>query len=84
VRVAAFQFEKRSQLFIRVHNETLSVAAMCIGNKDYSPLCGHACDATPTPTGFAEIIGDYFPVLHTGTVSLLIVLGHLRCSFVHF
>jgi len=26
------------QLFIRVHNETLSVAAMCVGNPDCSPL----------------------------------------------
>ena len=32
-----FQFEKRSQLFIRTHNETLSVAAMCICNQDRSP-----------------------------------------------
>jgi hypothetical protein len=26
----SFKFEKRSQLFIRTQNETLSVAAMCI------------------------------------------------------
>jgi hypothetical protein len=32
-----FKFDKRSQLFIRSHNETLSVAAMCVGNKDRSP-----------------------------------------------
>jgi hypothetical protein len=22
------------------------------------------CDAVPTPTGFAEIVSDYFPILH--------------------
>jgi hypothetical protein len=33
-----FQFYKRSQFFIRVHNETLSVVAMCVGNKDRSPV----------------------------------------------
>jgi len=36
-----FQFHKRSQLFIRVHNETLSVA-MRIDNKDRSGF-----DASP-------------------------------------
>jgi hypothetical protein len=29
-----FQFQKRSQLFIRAHNETLSVVAMCVDNPD--------------------------------------------------
>jgi len=33
-----FQFQKRSQLFIGTHNETLSVAAMRVRNPDYSPL----------------------------------------------
>jgi hypothetical protein len=33
-----FEFEKRSQLFIRVHNETLSVAAMRVNNPDCSTL----------------------------------------------
>jgi hypothetical protein len=33
-----FEFYKRSQLFIRVHTETLSVAAMCVSNPDRSPL----------------------------------------------
>jgi hypothetical protein len=32
-----FQFKKRRQLFIRVHNETLSVVAMCVGNEDCLP-----------------------------------------------
>jgi hypothetical protein len=31
-----FQFQKRGQLFIRVHNETLSIAAMCVGDPDRS------------------------------------------------
>ena len=29
-----FQFNKRSQLFIRTHNETLSIVAMHISNED--------------------------------------------------
>jgi hypothetical protein len=33
-----FKFEKRSQLFIRANNETLSVAAMRISNPDCSPV----------------------------------------------
>jgi hypothetical protein len=31
-----FEFQKRSQLFIGVHNETLSVVAVCINNPDRS------------------------------------------------
>jgi hypothetical protein len=33
-----FQFQKPSQLFIRSHNETLSIAAMCVCNPDRSPV----------------------------------------------
>jgi len=31
-------FQKRSQLFIRPHNETLSIVAMCVSNPDCSPV----------------------------------------------
>jgi hypothetical protein len=33
-----FQFQKRSPLLIRVHNETLSIVAMRINNPDCSPF----------------------------------------------
>jgi|SRR5262245_34475372 len=33
-----FQFQKRSQFFIRTHNETLAVVAVCVSNPDCSPL----------------------------------------------
>jgi len=33
-----FKFNKRSQLFIRTHDETLSVAAMRVSNPDRSPV----------------------------------------------
>jgi hypothetical protein len=33
-----FKFQKRSQLFICVHNETLSVAAVRVSNPDRSPV----------------------------------------------
>jgi hypothetical protein len=36
-----FEFDKRSQLFIRVHNEPLSVAAMRVGNEDRLPALFH-------------------------------------------
>src|SRR5438128_293571 len=36
-----FDFDKRSQLFIRTHNETLSVVAMRVSNPDYSPARIH-------------------------------------------
>ncbi len=34
IRIAGFKFHKRRQLFIRSHNETLSVATMCVCNPD--------------------------------------------------
>jgi hypothetical protein len=33
-----FEFQKRCQLFICVHNETLSVVAMRVNNPDRSPV----------------------------------------------
>jgi hypothetical protein len=33
-----FQFQKCSELFIRTHDEMLSVAAMRVSNPDRSPL----------------------------------------------
>jgi hypothetical protein len=33
---ARFKFDKRSQLFIRTHNETLFIIAMCVNNEDRS------------------------------------------------
>jgi len=32
-----FEFQKRSQFFLRTHNETLSVAAMRVSNPDRLP-----------------------------------------------
>ena len=37
-----FEFDKRGQLFIRTHNETLSIVAMCISNEDCPPARIHA------------------------------------------
>jgi hypothetical protein len=56
-----FKFEKSPQLFIRPHNETFSVAAMRINNPDRSPVGINRRNAAPTPSGFAEIVGDDFP-----------------------
>jgi hypothetical protein len=32
------KFEKRRQFFIGMHNEPLSIAAMCVSNPDRSPV----------------------------------------------
>ncbi|SRR6266487_334260 len=58
-----FEFDKRSQLFIRVHNEALTVA-LCGNNPNCSPFAIHSCNAAPTETGLAEIVSDDLPVLH--------------------
>jgi len=44
---------------IRSPNETFSVVAMCVCNPGRFPIAIHGCNTTPTPTGFAEIVGDY-------------------------
>jgi hypothetical protein len=36
-----FQFNELRQLFIRTHNETLSVAAMCVSIEGCSPVASH-------------------------------------------
>jgi hypothetical protein len=40
----SFKFHKRSQLLIRTYDKTLSVAAMCVGNPDCSPVATHSRD----------------------------------------
>jgi len=68
-----FQFQKRSPLFIGVHNEPLSIVAVCVNNPDQSPVPIHRRKTAPTPTGFAEI-----------SAVLLIVVDHLRRRFARF
>jgi hypothetical protein len=58
-----FKFKKRRQLFFRVHNETFSIVAVRVSNEDRSPRRIDRCNTAPTPTGFAEIVSDDFPVL---------------------
>jgi hypothetical protein len=56
------KFKKCGQLFIRVHNVAFTVVAVCVRNKDRSPVRVYSCDTTPGPTGFAEIVSDDFPL----------------------
>jgi hypothetical protein len=62
---------KGGQLFIGTHDETLSSTAMCVSNEDRSPARIHSCNATPTPTSFAEIVSDYFSVVQAPGFCLL-------------
>ena len=70
-----FKFQKSCQLFISVNNEALSVAAMCVGNPDYSSAGTHGCNTAPTPSGFAEIVSYDFPILHAAIVRRLFSTG---------
>jgi len=38
---------------------------MSVSNEDCATARIHGCGAAPTPTGFAEIVSDYFPVPQT-------------------
>jgi hypothetical protein len=49
-----------------MHNETSSIVAMWVCNPDRSPVGINRCDIAPTPTGFAEIVSNDFPVLYCG------------------
>jgi hypothetical protein len=49
-----FEFHKSRQLFIRTHNETLSVIAVNVSNPDRLSARIYRCNAAPTPTGFAD------------------------------
>src|SRR5260370_41343649 len=57
-----FEFQKRGQLFIRSHNETLSIG-LRDNHEDGSPLCVHAYETAQIPTCFLEIVTDVFPIL---------------------
>ena len=61
---------------ILVHNETLSVAAMSVGDPDRSPFAIQSCDAASAPSGFAESVTNYFPRLQAQR--LLFLAGFLE------
>ena len=75
------EFKKRSLLFVGVHNEALTVAAVCVSNKDRSPFTIHSCDTAPTPTGFADVVGDELLVIHTRRIVLLFTAAFPRRVF---
>jgi hypothetical protein len=50
---------------------------MCVSNPDGSPVGIDRGDAAPTPTSFAEIINNDFPVLHRLGPLLLIIQERL-------
>jgi hypothetical protein len=68
-----FKFNKSSQLFIRMHNETLSIVAMRACNKDRSPVGIHCCDTAqllPALLRLSAMISQYrtrfiVPQLHS-------------------
>ena len=56
-----FQFQKRRQLFVRTHNETLPVVAMRIRNPDRSPV-GVISGVRPVSTPLAQSSRVYLAV----------------------
>ena len=59
-RVADSSSNKRSQLVVGTHDETLSVA-VSVNDPDRSPFGIDGSHTALTPIGFAKIVGDYFP-----------------------
>jgi len=62
-RYLTFEFNERTELFVRVHNKAPSVAALCLNNPDRSPLAINGGHPAHAPTGFAKSVSDDFPVL---------------------
>src|SRR5215510_10256395 len=62
VRIGNSRFHKRSQLFIGMNNETLSVVAMCVCNSDRSIHCIAATTAQLQPAflRLSAMIFQYF------------------------
>src|SRR5262249_14021492 len=64
------QFHKRSQLFIRTQNETLSVVSMCVSNPDCPSMKIERRYPAHAESGFLEIVSDF-----TGGDSRLLFLA---------
>ena len=59
-----------------MHNESLAVVAVRIGNEDCSPVRIDSCDTAPRPAGFAEAVCDESPVLHSGGLKGNVIETH--------
>jgi hypothetical protein len=58
-RESPLQVQERRQLFIRTHNETLPIAALCVSDPDCSPVVrGNLAFLTPP---FARILSQLSP-----------------------
>jgi hypothetical protein len=66
------KFKKRSQLFIRSHNETLPVIAVCINNPERSPFGIDGWDPAQTPASLAEFVGNQLPIFHWRILTFLL------------
>src|SRR5437764_14806096 len=53
-----FKFHKRSQLFIRTHNETPSIAAICISNEDCYRVVGSSVHRNSNGSGGDPVSDD--------------------------
>jgi hypothetical protein len=58
------QIQQTRQLFIRMQNVSLSVAAMRVSNPDCSLVKIHGWRTAPTPTSLTQIVSDDFSARH--------------------
>jgi len=72
-----FEFQKRSQLFVSTHNETLSVAAMRATIQIVRPLESTAENPAQTPSGLAEFVGNQLPILHESISQIFMCFSFL-------
>jgi hypothetical protein len=62
------QFQKRSQLFMRVHNETFSIGHEHQQSRLFARRNQQLKDA-PTPTGFTQIVSDGVSISYAAALS---------------
>jgi hypothetical protein len=63
-----FKFKKRRILFVATNDKPLPVVAMRVCNPDCSPLESIVATQPKLQSGFVEIVGDDFPILHAPIV----------------
>jgi hypothetical protein len=73
-----FKLNKRRQLFVRSHAETLSIIAVRVCNPDCPPPTINGRNAALTLSGFAEIVSDDLPVLHAADSACFALLSAMK------
>lgn len=68
-----FDFQKRGDHFIGMHDETSGIATLCGHNPKLPSLVIRTRYTAAIPTGSSEIVSNYFPVLQTASCNVAVL-----------